>query len=125
MTSYYNCPCEGIYLDKLVQPAILTILTEEDIHGYKIVQRLAETPFFNGDKPDATGVYRCLKSMEKRGLVVSSWDTSQTGPAKRFYQLTEAGRECLYRWIETLEEYCHTIGIFLLEAKKVAAENKQ
>ncbi|MDQ0285258.1 poly-beta-hydroxybutyrate-responsive repressor [Desulfofundulus luciae] len=119
-----NCPCEGKYLDKMVQPAILIILTEANLHGYKIVQRLAETPMFNGDEPDPTGVYRCLKAMEKRGLIVSCWDISRTGPAKRFYRITEGGKECLRRWIETLEEYQRIIGMLLSEAKKVTTKDR-
>ncbi len=29
-----ECPCEGSTLDKLVQPAILTILSDGPLHGY-------------------------------------------------------------------------------------------
>ncbi|NHM26648.1 PadR family transcriptional regulator [Desulfofundulus sp. TPOSR] len=124
MLEIKNCPCEGNYLDKMVQPAILTILAETNLHGYKIVQKLAETPMFGGYKPDPAGVYRSLKTMEKRGLVVSSWDISRTGPAKRFYRITEAGKECLCRWIDTLEEYRRIIGLLLSEAKKVTVEDR-
>lgn len=110
--------------DKLIQPVILTILMEEDLYGYKIVQRIAEMPMFNGQKPDGTGVYRLLKSMEKRGLVVSSWSVSDTGPAKRFFKITESGEECLARWIDTLEEYRQTIGMLLAEARKASARTR-
>ena len=58
---------------------------------------------FGGQKPDASGVYRCLKTMEAKGLVASSWTLSDTGPAKRSYQLTPAGERCLQQWIRTLE----------------------
>lgn len=117
-----KCPCEGNNLDKLIHPAILTVLAQEDLYGYKIVQRIAETPMFNGQKPDGTGVYRILKSMEKQGLVVSFWNLADTGPVKRIYQLTGAGEECLLRWVETLKEYRDTIGAMLEEAQKVNAK---
>lgn len=114
-----RCPCEGSNLDKLIHPAILTILAQENLYGYKIVQRIAETPMFKGHKPDATGVYRHLKQMENRGLVVSSWELPYTGPAKRSYMITEAGKECLYVWIKTLKEYRDSIESILKEAEKV------
>jgi PadR family transcriptional regulator PadR len=113
-----KCSCTGNNLDKLIQPMILTILAQENLHGYRIVQRIAEKPMFSGQKPDGTGVYRSLKLLEKRGLVTSSWNLSDSGPAKRFYELTEAGMECLLRWIASLELYRQAIGELLDEACK-------
>ena len=110
---YQDCPCAGRNLDKLVQPAILTLLAREDAHGYMLVQHLAEMPIFRGQKPDATGVYRFLRQMEERELVTSTWDTSETGPAKRLYHLTDAGRACLNRWAETLSIYHCALGELL------------
>jgi PadR family transcriptional regulator PadR len=111
-----KCSCTGNNLDKLIQPMILTILAQEDLYGYRIVQRIAEKPMSGGQKPDGTGVYRSLKLLEKRGLVASSWNLSDSGPAKRFYKLTEAGLECLLRWIASLEVYRQAIGALLDEA---------
>jgi len=110
---YQQCPCAGRNLDKLVQPAMLTVLAQEDVHGYVLVQRLAEMPMFGGQKPDATGVYRFLRQMEERALVTSTWDISESGPAKRLYHLTEAGLDCLLRWSETLAAYQAAIGELL------------
>lgn len=99
---FRECRCTGKTLDRLVQPAILTILAEEDAHGYVIVQKLAESPMFNGQKPDSTGVYRSLRQMEELGYVESTWNSSKAGPAKRLFHLTEAGRMGMARWIDTL-----------------------
>ena len=104
-----KCSCTGNNLDKLIQPAILTVLAEQELHGYKIAHVISVMQAFQGQKPDITGIYRSLKSMESRGLVVSSWETSESGPAKRFYKLTATGVECLNRWIETLAEYRQNI----------------
>ncbi len=116
---YHDCPCAGRNLDKLVQPAILMVLAREDVHGYVLVQRLADMPLFGGQKPDATGVYRFLRQMEERQLVTLSWDTSEIGPAKRLYHLTESGRGCLTRWIETLSTYRAALGEFLEMSRAV------
>jgi len=100
-----RCPCTGVTLDKLLHPAILTVLAREDLHGYRLAQRVAELPVLNGVRPDMTGLYRCLKSLQKRGFVSSSWDLPDAGPAKRRHALTPEGRECLSMWIATLEKY--------------------
>ena len=116
-----HCPCMGVTLDKLVQPAILTVLAREDLHGYRIAERLADMPPLEGHKPDVSGVYRALRAMEDRGLVVACWDVSDRGPAKRVYQLTAAGRECLSHWIDTLERHREAIGELLVMARRASA----
>ncbi len=102
---FVACPCTGATLDKLLQPAVLAVLAEGPLHGYRIADRLGELRLAKGQRPDVSGVYRFLRGMEKKGLVESSWDVSERGPARRMYAITEAGSRCLRRWIGTLEEY--------------------
>jgi poly-beta-hydroxybutyrate-responsive repressor len=116
-----DCSCAGGTLDKLIQPAILVVLSGGPLHGYGLAERLSEMPMLGGHKPDASGVYRFPKGMESKGLVTSSWDTSQSGPAKRIYQITKAGECCLRTWIKTLEEYREGIN-FLLRAARNATQ---
>ncbi|MHB1392580.1 MAG: PadR family transcriptional regulator [Clostridia bacterium] len=124
MNCLKECACKGSNLDKMIQPAILSALAEEELHGYKIIQRIAETALFNGNKPDPTGVYRHLKTMESMGLIISSWDTTNSGPAKRTFKITEDGYECLCTWILTLEDYKNTIETFFNEAKSIINNTK-
>ncbi|MHB1405230.1 MAG: PadR family transcriptional regulator [Desulfitobacteriaceae bacterium] len=121
---FNKCPCYGSNLDKLIQPMILIILAQEDLYGYKIVQRMAESPMCKGQKPDGTGVYRFLKAMEQRNLVKSSWSLDDSGPAKRIYHITNEGKECLSQWIDTLEDYRQSIGKMLEEAHMVYDKTK-
>jgi PadR family transcriptional regulator, regulatory protein PadR len=123
MDDFYNCPCSGGTLDKLIQPAILAVLSEEPSHGYRIAEKIGEMPGFDGVKPDVSGVYRFLKSMETKGLVVSSWDMPGKGHAKRLYEVTTAGEACLARWVETLDGYRKTIST-LLKAARAAVSNQ-
>ncbi len=108
-----DCPCSGRNLDKLIQPAVLAILAEKAQHGYRIVQGLSAMPMFKGHEPDNTGVYRFLNAMEVRGLLTSAWDISQSGPAKKLFDLTDSGRHCLAKWVATLREYRDQIGELL------------
>jgi DNA-binding PadR family transcriptional regulator len=119
MLETISCPCDGGTLDRLIQPAILVVLAEGRQHGYRLVQRISALPGFAGQKPDASGVYRFLKTMQRKGLVESAWDVSERGPAKKSYQMTAAGRQCLRRWIRTLENYRRGITGLLGAARKV------
>ena len=121
MTDLDECPCSGTTLSKLIQPAILSVLAEGTTHGYQIAERFSTMPVFAGREPDVSGVYRFLKSVEEKGLVASSWDLSERGPARRQYEHTVAGFECLGRWIETLEAHRERIGMLLKMARKAHA----
>jgi len=123
MIDFLNCPCSGGTLDKLIQPAILAVLAEEPSHGYRVAERIGEMPNFGGVKPDVSGIYRFLKSMESKGLVVSSWDMPGKGHAKRLYEITTAGEACLARWAETLDGYRKAITT-LLTIARAAVSNK-
>jgi len=79
------------------------------LHGYLISQHLRSTAIFGDSPPDATGLYRALKAMEKEGYLTSEWDVEGGGPAKRVYALTRDGRDCLRRWVDTLESYSKTL----------------
>lgn len=104
------CPCEGGTLERFIRPAVMIILArEKEQYGYGILQRLGDLPGYDGQPPNAAGVYRCLKSMEEEGLVVSTWSLPQAGPAKRVYTLTEDGERCLASWLITLNSYKEAI----------------
>ncbi len=113
-----TCPCSGGTLDRLVQPAILVILMDGPLHGYRVAERIGQMPGFASTKPDKSGVYRFLKTMEGKGLLASSWDVSDGGPAKRVYRITESGEACLHKWITTLEGYRKSITNLLRLARR-------
>lgn len=113
-----SCPCGGYSLDRLVQPSVLTVLADGPVHGYRVAERLREMGVCCGRAPDMAGIYRTLQWMEERGFVVSSWETAERGPAKKSYELTPAGRQCLAHWIETLEEYRTGVNALIRSAKR-------
>lgn len=119
-----ECACEGGSLDKLIQPAILVVLAQGPLHGYRLAEQIGQSPMFGGQKPDVSGIYRFLKTMEKQGMVESSWDVAKSGPAKKSYQITNAGERCLERWIKTLEHHRQGITELLRAARTVVKPRK-
>jgi DNA-binding PadR family transcriptional regulator len=118
-----RCPCSGITLDRLLQPAILTVLSRENLHGYKVGKYLAEMRMFCNRKPDLTGLYRALKDMERRELIVSSAVPSEDGPDTRVFRITPNGQACLKRWTRTLEDYRGALGDLLNRAQKAIGKD--
>jgi PadR family transcriptional regulator PadR len=114
------CPCSGKSMSTLVAPWILlTLYHHPGTHGYEIqkiiLNRLQEMDL----GLNMAGLYRHLNLLEKRGMLTSTWETKEPGPAKRQYYLTEAGKECLWRWLNTLGTQLTVIGKFLDEAQGV------
>ncbi len=68
---------------------ILTLLDEHESYGYELVERLREL----GLSGLATGVvYPVLGRFERDGLVTSRLTPSPSGPARRYYAITQRGR---------------------------------
>lgn len=75
---------------------LLGMLNGWSAYGYELAQRLDEAGLGSYNKGS---IYRYLRQMEDSGLVSSSWDTSKDGPARRIYDLTDAGSMFLKNWI--------------------------
>ena len=110
---FSQCPCVGATLDKLVQPAILAILTKGPLHGYELTQKIGDIPNFLDEAPDISGVYRMLKILEKRGMVTSDWTLIQGERPRRVFTITDNGKQCLEHWSMTLKNYHRAVGSLL------------
>lgn len=104
-----KCACKGSFLDKLIQPSILVLLSKESMHGFSIHKALIESDVMDYSGIDPTGLYRTLKKMEEAGVLKSEWDTDTTAQARRIYTMTEDGRDCLKYWGKTLDSYKKSI----------------
>ncbi len=69
-----------------VQAAVLALLAESDMHGYQIIQELAER---SGGvwRPGAGSIYPTLRGLQEQGLI-----NSQSMGSKRVFSVTERGR---------------------------------
>ena len=95
--------CKGMFLDKLLQPAILVTLAKGPCHGFRLLQLLKEDGLIDGDL-DPAGLYRTLKRMEKEGYLSSAPDTTSAKP-RRLFALTELGHYSLKSWEHSLLRY--------------------
>jgi PadR family transcriptional regulator, regulatory protein PadR len=90
-------------------PILLLILREWSSYGYELMERVAT---FGLAAMNPGTFYRTLRQMEKDGMVRSSWDTSETGPARRMYSITEAGETYLKYWADSLNQYQKLMDTF-------------
>ena len=75
-------------------PLVLAILAEEDSYGYAILKRVRE---LSGGELEWTDgmLYPVLHRLERSGLVEARWEQAESGRRRKYYRVTEAGREQL------------------------------
>ena len=74
------------------KPMILSILTGGENYGYQIIQKVKE---LSGGKLEWSDgmLYPVLHRLEKDGFIRSQWKMSNGGRLRKYYMLTEKGRE--------------------------------
>jgi DNA-binding PadR family transcriptional regulator len=80
-------------MSDLLRSTVLILLSEQEGHGYDLRARMAKAGVPTNT---STGtLYRALILMAEEGLVESSWDAPDKGPARRVYSITTSGRTYL------------------------------
>ena len=94
-----------------MEPFVMVLLGGGPTHGYAITGELANLRITLGSV-DVGQVYRTLRDLEEAGQVRSAWSTAGTGPARRDYELTEAGYAALDEWAAVMKERARLIAEF-------------
>jgi PadR family transcriptional regulator len=90
-------------------PIVLSMLREWNSYGYELMEKIAT---FGLAAMNPGTFYRTLRQMEKNGMVHSRWDTSEAGPARRIYSITEAGESYLQFWAQSQDHYQKMMDTF-------------
>jgi len=74
------------------RPIILAILSRGEDYGYSLIQKVKE---FSGGHIDWTEgmIYPVLQRMEVDGLIASQWKVIAAERPRRYFRITERGRE--------------------------------
>jgi DNA-binding PadR family transcriptional regulator len=90
---------EGVYKKGLLSFWILLLLDERPSYAYEMageIRRISQGTI----SVDEKSLYRALNRFEKTGILVSEQRKSDIGPDRRYYALSDAGRELLVKFIE-------------------------
>ena len=75
-------------------PLVLAILAEGDSYGYALLKRVRE---LSGGELEWTDgmLYPLLHRLDRLGYVEARWDSPWGGRRRRYYRITQAGRNAL------------------------------
>ena len=76
----------------LLEMCILTALEDRERYGYDLVKSLVGVP---GLGITEGTVYPLLSRLRRHGLIASRLEESSGGPARKYYALTDDGREAI------------------------------
>ena len=71
---------------------VLALLRDEERYGFEIVRALSQA---DGLVTTEGTLYPLLGRLRKEGVVETTWRESPSGPPRRYYRLTAAGRSLL------------------------------
>lgn len=106
-------------LYRFVEPVLLLLLKQKgSSHGYDLASAVREHALTDAEIEPAA-LYRTLRTLELNGHVVSKWETNGSGPARRVYQLTPAGKKHLEEWAVVLGQLSESMQRFVGNVKEL------
>lgn len=93
-----------------LEGCIVKIISEEETYGYEIVTRLNEYGF-NEVKEGST--YPILVRLEKKKIISSIYKKSPLGPKRKYYFLTDIGKEFLREFEEAWNDVKESVDRIL------------
>lgn len=107
-------------LKGVLEGCVLAIIAQQETYGYEISQQLERYGF--GTITEGT-IYPLLLRLEKNGCLAAVYRASSQGPKRKYYHLTEAGREELSRFVESFGEMAAAVQLLLND--KGGKDNEQ
>lgn len=73
---------------------LLQLLAERDMYGYEIVKEMEKRSEHVLQVKEGT-LYPALHKLEKQQYVEAYWREPEKGPSRKYYRITDSGREIL------------------------------
>ena len=84
-------------LKGLLDMCLLAIVNEGPSYGYDMIRQLNERGL---EVAGETSIYPVLRRLGKWELIESYLQDSRSGPARKYYRITAAGRRLLQEWVD-------------------------
>ena len=89
----------------LLEFLVLQIIAADKVYAADILKQLGETQFTTQEGT----LYPLLSKMRREGLLDYEWKESEAGPPRKYYQLTDKGRDHLRETLDYWNEINETV----------------
>ena len=89
---------------------LLSIIKEEASYGYEMVSKLRERGL---DLASEGSIYPLLSRLQKQGMIEGYLVQSSEGPARKYYRMSEKGREVLEQWTDEWNVFRRSVDAVL------------
>ena len=93
-----------------VEYCVLALLRDGERYGFELVRELSNV---GGLVTSEGTIYPLLTRLRKDELVTTFWQESESGPPRRYYRLTDAGRAALADFIEEWSRFRDSVDTIL------------
>ena len=93
-----------------VEYCVLALLRDGERYGFELVRELSAV---DGLVTSEGTIYPLLTRLRKDELVTTFWRESESGPPRRYYELTEAGRSALTDFAEEWSRFRDSVDAIL------------
>lgn len=101
-------------LKGLQEGCVLQIINTKDTYGYEIVTTLQKKGFQSVKEGT---IYPLLLRLEKNGYISSSFRVSERGPSRKYYHITDLGREYLAEFVLAWQEVTQLVNFVFSDEK--------
>ncbi len=91
----------------ILEYCILSVIAEKDVYASDIMEKLKEGKLIVVEGT----LYPLMTRLKNDGLLNYRWEESKTGPPRKYYTLTEAGRIFLQNLDESWEELVKSVKL--------------
>ena len=97
----------------VLEICVLALLDKQDRYGYELVQKISDQIAISEGS-----VYPLLRRLTKEGYFTTYLQESSEGPSRKYYKLTDTGRDYLYKLIEEWEHFTSGVNQLIKEGVK-------
>lgn len=90
----------------ILEYCILSIIAKGEIYASDIIHELKSAKLLVVEGT----LYPLLTRLKNNGLLVYNWQESTSGPPRKYYQLSDAGREVLLQLDKTWEDLVYAVN---------------
>ena len=106
LTEYYPVENNTQLLKGVLEFCVLKFISREPTYGYEIVMHLKQVGF--SDLSEST-LYPLLLRLEQQGKVTVERRPSPKGPSRKYYVVTEEGRQALLEFRQDWSQLCQLV----------------